>query len=330
MKKVVVCFAVFTFVIAVMLAGAAFAAEKPYNIALIIKATDSDFWQYVIVGGTNYGLEHPDVAKVTSYGPPSEADIDKQVAIVEDVIASQPDAIVIASTSSDATVPALERAVDEGIVVITIDNKVNTDKVHSFLATNNTVGGALAADKMLEAMNAAGIAPKGKVAIVSAMAGIQVLDDRDAGFTEQMKKIAPEIEIIPPRYVDNDIIKALGVAEDLITANDDLIGIFADNNHTGDGVSRAITEQKLENKIMVTAFDSDPEEIKALESGAIKALILQDPYGMGYKGCDFAVQVLEGKEVPKYLDTGAVAVTKENMNEEEIKGLLDPMLKKKQ
>lgn len=330
MKKFVVCFAVFTFVVAVMLAGAAFAAEKPYNIALIIKATDSDFWQYVIVGGTNYGLEHPDVAKVTSYGPPSEADIDKQVAIVEDVIASQPDAIVIASTSSDATVPALERAVDEGIVVITIDNKVNTDKVHSFLATNNTVGGALAADKMLEAMNAAGIAPKGKVAIVSAMAGIQVLDDRDAGFTEQMKKIAPEIEIIPPRYVDNDIIKALGVAEDLITANDDLIGIFADNNHTGDGVSRAITEQKLENKIMVTAFDSDPEEIKALESGAIKALILQDPYGMGYKGCDFAVQVLDGKEVPKYVDTGAVAVTKENMNEEEIKGLLDPMLKKKQ
>ncbi len=84
-------------------------------------------------------------------------------------------------------------------------------------------------------MNAAGSLPKGKVAIVSAMAGIQVLDDRDAGFTEQMKKIAPEIEIIPPRYVDNDIIKALGVAEDLITANDDLIGIFADNNHTGDG-----------------------------------------------------------------------------------------------
>ncbi len=84
--------------------------RNPYNIALIIKATDSDFWQYVIVGGTNYGLEHPDVAKVTSYGPlPSEADIDKQVAIVEDVIASQPDAIVIASTSSDATVPALER-----------------------------------------------------------------------------------------------------------------------------------------------------------------------------------------------------------------------------
>jgi ribose transport system substrate-binding protein len=329
MKKSVVCLVVFTFIFATVFVSATFAAQKPYKIALIIKATDSDFWQYVIVGGTNYGLEHPDVAKVTSYGPPSEADIDKQVAIVEDVISSSPDAIVIASTSSDATVPALEKAVAKGIAVITIDNKVNTEKVHSFLATNNRVGGALAADKMLEAMKAAKIAPKGKVAIVSAMAGIQVLDNRDAGFTEQMKKIAPEIEVLAPRYVDNDIIKALGVAEDLITANKDLIGIFADNNHTGDGVSRVVTEQKLQDKLMVTAFDSDPEEVKALESGSIKALILQDPYGMGYKGCDFAAQVLDGKQVPKYVDTGATAVTKENMKQEDIKALLDPMLKKK-
>ena len=329
MKKLGVGLVAFMFVMAVVFGGNTFAAQKPYKIALIIKATDSDFWQYVIVGGTNYGLEYPDVAKVTQYGPPSEADIDKQVAIVEDVISSKPDAIVIASTSSDATVPALEKAIAQGIVVITIDNKVNSDKVHSFLATNNKVGGALAADKMVEAMKAAKIAPKGKVAIVSAMAGIQVLDDRDAGFTAQMKKIAPDIEVLAPRYVDNDIIKALGVAEDLITANKDLIGIFADNNHTGDGVSRVVTEQKLQDKLMVTAFDSDPEEVKALESGAIKALILQDPYGMGYKGCDFAVQVIEGKKVEKYVDTGATAVTKENMGKEEIKGLLDPMTKKK-
>jgi ABC-type sugar transport system substrate-binding protein len=101
-------------------AAASGAHKKPYNIALIIKATDSDFWQYVIIGGTNYGLDHPDQAKVSRYGPKSEADIDKQVAILEDVISRKPDAIVIASTSSDATVPALENAIDQGIVVVTI------------------------------------------------------------------------------------------------------------------------------------------------------------------------------------------------------------------
>ncbi|PIE31180.1 LacI family transcriptional regulator [candidate division KSB3 bacterium] len=326
MKKFVGCLILLTLLLTVT---SAFAAEKPYDIALIIKATDSDFWQYVLVGGGNYAIENPEVCKVTSYGPPSEADIDKQIAILEDVIASGPDAIVMASTSSDASVPTLERAYDEGITVITIDNKVNTDKVHSFLATNNLVGGALAADKMFEYMEAAGIEPKGTIAIISALAGIQVLDDRDAGFIKRMNEIAPEIEVLEPRYVDNDIIKAVGVTEDLLTARDDLIGIFADNNHTGDGVARVIGEQNLQDKIIVTAFDSDPEEVKALGDGVIKALIVQDPYGMGYKGCDYAVKVLEGQEVPKYLDTGVVAVTKENMNSEEIKGLLDPMLKKK-
>jgi ribose transport system substrate-binding protein len=98
--------------------------KKPYNIALIINATDSDFWQYVIIGGTNYGRDNPDKAKVSWYGPKSEADIEKQVAILEDIISKKPDAIVIASTSSDATVPALENAIDQGIAVVTIDNKV--------------------------------------------------------------------------------------------------------------------------------------------------------------------------------------------------------------
>lgn len=327
MKKFLIGLVVFSSIM--MMMGTAFAAEKPYNIAVIIKATDSDFWQYVLVGANNYGIEFPGEVKVTSYGPPSEADIDKQVAILEDVIASGPDAIVIASTSSEATVPALERAYDEGIVIITIDNKVNTDKVHSFLATDNLVGGALAADKMVESMNAAGIELKGTVAVISAMAGIQVLDDRDNGFINRMKELAPDISVMAPRYVDNDIIKAMGVSEDLLTANDDLIGIFADNNHTGDGAARVVSEQNLQDKLIVVAFDSDPEEIKGLETGAIKALILQDPYGMGYKGCASAVTVLDGGEVPAYLNTGVVAVTKDNMKDEDILGLLDPMLKKK-
>jgi ribose transport system substrate-binding protein len=77
---------------------------KPYNIAVIVKATDSAFWLYAIVGAVNYSLDNPDKAKVSWYGPKSEAEIDKQVSLLEDIISKKPDAIVIASTSSDATV----------------------------------------------------------------------------------------------------------------------------------------------------------------------------------------------------------------------------------
>lgn len=307
----------------------AFAASKPAKIAVIIKATDSDFWQYVLVGARNYAKENPDKVEISTHGPKSEADIAQQVTILEDVISSKPDAIVIASTSSDSTVPAIEDAVKQGIVVITIDNKVNTDAVHSHLATDNLKAGELAAEYFLSLLKAKGVAPKGKVAIVGAMAGVQVLKDRDDGFIAGMKKNAPDIQIIGPRYVDNDIIRALNTANDLVTADPDVLGFFADNNHTGDGLARMISERGLDDKMVAIAFDSDPEEIEGIRTGALKALVLQDPYGMGYKGVDFALKVMAGESVPKYLDTGVTLATKENMNNDDVKGLLDPMTRAK-
>jgi ribose transport system substrate-binding protein len=298
---------------------------KPYNIALLIKATDSDFWQYVIIGAVNYGLDNPGKVKVSWYGPKSEADIEKQVANLEDIISKKPDAIVIASTSSDSTVPALEKAIDQGIVVVTIDNKVNSDKIPAFLATNNKVGGALCADQLVTNLKAKGVPLKGTVGLVSAMAGILALADRDEGFRDRMKAIAPNVNVLETRFTDNDIAKALAAAEDIDTSQGDkLIGIFADNNHTGDGVARMITERNLGNKIVAVAYDSDPEEVSALRTGALKALILQDPYGMGYKGCAAALTLIEGGTVPKYVDTGVVAVTQANMDDKKILDLLDP------
>lgn len=304
------------------------AKKDKYEFAVIVKATDSDFWQYVLIGANNAAKDNPAI-HVTTYGPPSEADIDKQVSILENVVNQKPDAIVIASTSSDATVPALEKAHDQGIKIITIDNKVKTDKIDSFLATDNIEAGGKAAQKLVDELKAKGIPLKGKVGIISAMAGVQVLIDRDKGFTDKLKELAPDIQIVGPRYVDNDVLKAVSAAENILTANKDVIGFFADNNMTGDGLSRVITERKLQDKVVAVAFDSDPEEIKALESGALKALILQDPYGMGYKGVMSAYDALQGKTLEKYINTGSTVVTKENMNQQEIKELLDPTLKKK-
>lgn len=300
----------------------------PIEIPVIIKATDSDFWQYVWVGAKNYAVEHPDEVSVTLYGPKSEADIDKQIAILEDVLATDPPAIVMASTSSDAPIPIFERAYDDGTEIVTIDNKVNTDKVSTFLATDNYAGGKLAAEKFVEALEAAGIEPKGKVGLLSAMAGIVVLDQRDSGFIDGLKELAPDLEVLEIRYTDNDIVVAMDIAKDQIAANPDLVGFFADNNHTGDGVARAIIEEGLQGKIAAVAFDSDPEEIEALKNGVLYALILQDPYGMGYNGVASALAAIAGEELPEYVDTGATAVTIDNMNDEDIVGLLDPFSKK--
>lgn len=281
------------------------------EIALIIKATDSGFWQKVIEGGEAFDADNADV-NVTVYGPASEADVEEAIGILENVVESGPDAIVIATNAGEGAVPAVDNALSQGIPVITVDTKIPTD-VTSHLATDNVLGGKLAADAMVEFFDEYGIAKKGTVAIVAAVAGVDTIIERDGGFIDQLKVLAPEIKILDPRYVDNDIAKSMTTAEDLITTYDDLIGIYADNNHTGDGVALAIEQAELQDKVMVVAFDDDEDEIMALKNGVIKALIIQDQFNMGYSGCAYAVKAIAGETLPKFVDTGVKVTKKEDL-----------------
>ena len=298
--------------------------SKTYQIDVIVKATDSDFWQSVLAGAEAAAAASNGKISVKTYDPPSEKDIDQQISILENVVSRKPDGIVIASTSSDASVPMIEKAMDQGIPVVLVDNRVNTDQFVSFFATDNIKGGALAADLLVEAIKASGKELKGNIGIISSMAGVQVLIDRNEGFMNRLKEIAPDITPLETRYVDADITKALAAAEDILTRNPDVLGCFADNNATGVGVARAITERNLIGKVPVVAYDADNEEINALRSGAIYALVVQDPFGMGYKGVNAVVDYLEGREVPKEVDTGVTAVKADNLDTPEIQKLLFP------
>jgi len=235
--------------------------DEKIEIALIVKATDSGFWQKVIEGGEAFGKDNANV-NVTIYGPASEADVDESISILENVITSKPDAIVIASNAGEGAVAALKEAVAAGIIVLTVDTSIPTDVVTTHLATDNVLGGALAAEAMVEQMKAANIPLKGNVAIVAAVAGVQTIIDRDGGFVDKMAELAPDIKVLTPVYVDNEIEKALTETEQIITREgENLVGIYADNNHTGDGVGRAIKQAGLQDSVIVVAFDDDQEQL---------------------------------------------------------------------
>lgn len=297
----------------------------PYKISVIIKATDSDYWQTLLLGSKAAEADSNGKVSVTTDGPPSEIDIDQQVSILENVIATKPDAIVIASTSTDATVPAIEDAMSKGIPVITIDNKLNTDIYTSFLATDHALAAGTAAENMLALWKKDGIDPSGKkVVVVSSVAGTKVNGDRTDGFINKIKELVPDIQVLETQYGDNDITKALSITENLIAANPDLIGIFADNNHMGVGVAKALEESGKQNDIYAYAFDADADEISALESGILRGLVVQDPFGMGYQGVQYAVSAIEGNTVEKDVIVDATVVTKDNMQEEKVQKLLYP------
>lgn len=309
-------------------------ADDVMEIAVLIKATDSDFWQYVLVGALNYAFENSDKVHVTTYGPPSEADTAEQAEIMDNIVTTKPDGIVVAATLSDGLNAGIEAAMAAGIPVVTIDNRVTTDAYVTHYATDNLAAGAQAAQRFVDELNARGVALKGKVGLISAMAGVQVLTDREDGFVNKLKELAPDLEVLEKVFVDNDIPKALEAAENIYSANKaDLVGYFASNNATGDGLTNFITENSLGDKLVCVTFDSDPTEIDGIRSGAIVATIVQDPYGMGYKGCDTIFQIVSGAKTAadfeKYYDTGVAVVDKTNVDSEEMKGIIDPFSLKK-
>lgn len=308
--------------------------EELIEIAVLIKATDSDFWQYVLVGAQNYAFENSDKVHVTTYGPPSESDTAQQAEIMDNIVTTKPDGIVVSATLSDGLNAGIDAAVKAGIPVVTIDNKVTTDSYVTHYATDNYAAGGQAAERFVKECQDRGVELKGKVGLISAMAGVQVLTDREAGFMDKLAELAPDVAVLEKVFVDNDIPKALAAAENIYSANKaDLIGYFASNNATGDGLTNFITENSLGDKLVCVTFDSDPTEIEGIRSGAIVATIVQDPYGMGYKGCDTIYQIVSGAKAAgdfeKYYDTGVAVVDGSNVDSEEMAGIIDPFSLKK-
>jgi ribose transport system substrate-binding protein len=114
---------------------------------------------------------------------------------------------------------------------------------------------------------------------------------------------------------------------DLITASPDLRGVFASNLIMAQGAGQAIAENKVADKIKLVGFDSDDKLIKLLKDGTIAALVVQDPYRMGYDGIKTALAASKGEKVEAKVDTGANLITKENMNSPRSQELLNPKLK---
>ena len=294
-------------------------AQAQDSVAVIVKATTSEYWQTVFKGAEQAGKELN--IKIEELGTPKD-DAAGQIAVLEGAAGKKPSAIVISPTIFEALGDPVAAVTKAGIPVIIIDSGAKTDKFASFLTTDNVAGGKAAADAMATCIKDRTGKAAGKVAFITAMAGHESLDSRDKGFKDGIAAY-PDLKVVGNRVANNEEAEGMSLTADMLTKDADLVGIFADNAQMGTGAGTSISEKKLGAKLCLVAFDADKGEVEHLNDGSIYAVIVQDPFMMGYAGVWDGYAAAHGVRLPKNVDTGVGAVTKANMNDPAFAGLMD-------
>ena len=285
-------------------------------VAVIPKGTTHLFWESVHAGA----LDAADEAgvEISWVGPEREGDREKQIQIIEDFVVRKVSGVVLAPNDRQALVPAVEKLYEKNIPCVIIDSAIETDNIVCFAATDNYQGGVLAAKRMGEILDG-----KGKIIVIKYAPGSASTEKREAGFIETIEKEFPDIEIVDAKYGLDTVETALQATEDLLTKNAELDGLYACNESTSVGALRALQSRGRAGKMKMVGFDAGELLIEGLKSGVIDALVVQNPYKMGYEGVKAVVAELDGNEVQKKIDTGVELVTKERLDEPEIKTLLN-------
>ena len=304
----------------VALMGPASAADA--TIPVIVKDTTSNYWQIVLAGARKAGKDLG--VKVPELGAQSESDINGQITILENAVADKPAAIVISPTQFAALGKPIDEAA-KSVKIIGIDSGADSKAFTSFLTTDNVQGGRAAADALAEGIKAKTGKAEGNVAVINSLPGVGSLDQRVQGFKEELKKY-PGLKLTQDKVADGQATTGLNITTDLITADPTLVGIFADNLIMGQGAGQAVAENKLGDKLALVAFDSDPKLVGYLGDGTIYALIVQDPFRMGYDGVKTALAASKGEKVEANVDTGVNVITKANMTTARSQELLNPKL----
>jgi ribose transport system substrate-binding protein len=300
------------------------AADAQPSIPIIVKDTTSNYWQIVLAGARKAGKDLN--VKVPELGAQSESDINGQISILENAVSENPAAIVISPTQRAALGKPIDEAAKK-VKIIGIDSAADSKAFTSFLTTDNVQGGRIAADGLGEAIKAKYGKAEGDVALITSIAGVGSLDERAKGFKEELKAKYPGLKLVADKIADGQATTGLNIMTDLITANPNLRGVFASNLIMAQGAGQAIAENKVGDKIKLVGFDSDDKLIKLLKDGTITALVVQDPYRMGYDGVKTALAAFKGEKVEANVDTGANLITKENMDSPRSQELLNPKLK---
>ncbi|MCI5077458.1 rhamnose ABC transporter substrate-binding protein [Oricola sp.] len=285
--KLLKSLALSTAVAATLLAAPAMAQER---IALVVKTLGNGFFDAAAKGAEEAAAEIGGIEVI--YTGPTSATAEGQIEIVNSLIAQNVDAIAISANDPDALVPALKKAMQRGIKVLSWDSGVAAEgrQLHLNPSDTDLIGETiikLAADYLPDG---------GDVAILSASS---TATNQNA-WIDAAKKVMPEkfpnINLVSVVYGDDDSVKSTNEAKGLIASYPDLDAIIAPTTVGVVAAAQVVTDEDLIGKINVTGLALPSEFKQFIDNGASQAVALWNPIDLGYSAVQLAHQLIEGKE----------------------------------
>ena len=279
-------------------------AADPYKVGATTYSRSFEFYQDIEKGMKEAGGD-----KVVFDFRDPNGDLATQTAQIEDFVSKKVDLVTIVPIDSTAAEAEGRLVTGAHIPLITVDIAITKDVGQvAHIASDNHQGDEIAAKKMADLLSG-----KGEVLVINNPAIVSVVD-REKGFAAKLAEIAPGIKIVASQSGESKREKAQAVAEDLLQAHPNAVGIFAVNDEMALGALQAVIAAGRRGKISIIGFDASSEGLKEIAKGdsAFKASVAQDPVQIGKIVTQTALSVLKGDKVDKLIPVPVVLVDKSN------------------
>ncbi len=270
--------------------------KKPtYHFMLIPEEIHNPYWQMIKKGADDAGK---DDNAVIEYTGPIQTSINEHIRFIDEAISSKVDGIITQGLNPGKMTSIINKAVEEGIPVITIDTDAPNSKRAAYVGTNNYKAGLQAGQALVDATGG-----KANVAIIIGSTVSANQQSRVNGFKAALKNY-PGIKVVAMESSNISRIQAAEKTFDIYKAHPNVNAFFGTSALDALGIS-SVTPTNPSTKPFIIGFDDLPDTLKLIKQGKINETVAQEPYLMGYKSVQLMVALLEGKKIPEinYTDT---------------------------
>ena len=293
-----------------LLAGCGSASAVParqHSVALVAKSTKTEFWLSVFAGAQAAAAEYN--LKLTVTGPDTEEDYESQNAMVEQAVADGAEALVFSAIDFSNNASAIDAAAAAGVKIVAIDSNVDSTAVSTYIGTDNYAAGRMAAQAALDRVEG-----ELRVGIVNYDISSANGQEREQGAVDMFDESgrARVVQVI------NTLAEAQHAQADtaaMLQQYPEINVLLAFNEPTSVGAAEAVRQRGVSDAVFLVGFDSNVATIDGLQEGSVDALIVQNPYAMGYLGVESAWRLLTGQTagMEEVVDTSTRTVDRDNM-----------------